>query len=464
MTKFDELQTSYPVLIPVNTLRASVSIVELAIHHGYEIQPKKGRSRPVLQHPTYQDVIIIKNPADASQQLYQRAGNFADAGTIIDFIRHRLDTVFAAFNHPGESAFRNATCVLYDYLRIDPQRVRDNREITIQIVESSLLPPFTKEHFDLRPLEKTNYLHQRHITPQTLGRPEFVDQVVTQVTYFNPDSGHADSLPTVKEHPERTYLTFHNVAFPYYNGLSTEVTGLELRNKQLKGHAPGSDRLNSVFVSNPPPVTERFYVLESTIDALSHRQLRSQGGEDAFDSVYFSTGGQPTPQQVGTITRYIAQFTKSPDWQLRLAFDNDTKGHLYDLQFIQQLLAPKFPLRSIAVGLKAIGYQLPGEDTYRPLQAALLEQIVTYNRGIENQMPPESGSVSSSKRRSGLIAIRADKGAVFLSIPEVIEALSAVSRILLALTPLGERIGVEKSSVKDFNQELMDAASNLTNE
>ena len=457
MTKFDKLQERYPDLIPVEILRATVSIIDLAIHHGYEPQPKKGRRRPVLQHPTYLDVIIIKNPADASQQLYQRADNFADAGTIIDFIRHRLATVFAAFNYPVESEFRNATRVLYDYLRLDFQRVRGNREITTKIVESGLQPLFTKEHFNLRPLGKTNYLHQRHITPQTLDRPEFVDQVVTQVTYFDPVSGHTDSFPTAQAHPERTYVTFHNVAFLYHNGQSSEVTGLELRNERLKQHAPGSDRLSSVFVSNPPPVAERFYVLESAIDALSHRQLRSQQEDDAFNSVYFSTGGQLTPQQVGTITRYVAQFTKSPDWQLRLAFDNDTKGHLYDLQFIQQLLAPKFPLRSVAVGLKAIGYQLPGEDTYNSLQVALLDQIATYNRGVENRMPPDSGSTSSPELSSRLITVRADKRPIVLSIPEVIEALSAVSRILLALTPLHERIGIEKSLVKDFNQELMDA-------
>ena len=457
MTKFDELRERYPDLIPVETLRASVSIIDLAIQYGYELLPRKGHSRPVLQHLAYQDVIIIKNPAEASQQLYQRAGHFSDAGTIIDFIRHRLTTVFAALNHPGESEFRNATRVLYDYLRLDPQRVRLNPEITTPIVKSALPLPFTVDHFDLRPLEKTNYLHQRHITPQTLGRPEFVDQVVTQVTYFDPVSGIADSLATVKEHPERAYMTFHNVAFLYRNGLSAAVSGLEVRNKQLKRHAPGSDRLRSVFVSNPPPVAKRFYVLESAIDALSHRQLRYQRGDDGFDSVYFSTGGQLTAQQVGTITRYIAQFTKSPDWQLQLAFDNDTKGHLYDLHFIQQLLAPQFPLRSVTAGLNAIGYQLPGEDIYRPLQATLLDQIKIYNQGVEDQMFPETDSISSPESGRGLIEVHAAKGAITLRIPEAIESLSVVNKILLTLTPLGERVDIEKSSVKDFSQELVES-------
>jgi hypothetical protein len=317
--------------------------------------------------------------------------------------------------------------------------------------------PSPKSSFDLPPLEKTNYLHQRHITPQTLERPEFVNQVVTQVNYFDPVRGYTESFLTAKAHPERAYLTFHNVAFLYYNGLSREVTGLELRNEQVKRHAPGSDRLSSVFVSNPPPQTERFFVMESTIDSLSHRQLRSLGGDDAFNSVYFATGGQLTPQQVNTIIGYMAQFTKSPKWQLHLAFDNDTKGYLYDLQFIHQLVAPKFPLRSIPVGLNWIGYQLPQEEIYRSIQEALLDQIATYNRGVEAQMPPDSSLVSSPELNSRLITIRAEKGPIVVSIPEINEALSAVSRVLLTLTQLDERIRIEKSLAKDFNQELMEA-------
>ena len=116
MTKFDEIKEHYSNLIPVEVLRAKISIVELDIQYGYQLLPKKGRNRPVLQHHTYQDVIIIKNPADASQQVYQQAGNFADSGTIIAFIRHRLTTVFTVFNRAGQSEFTNSISVLYDYL------------------------------------------------------------------------------------------------------------------------------------------------------------------------------------------------------------------------------------------------------------------------------------------------------------------------------------------------------------
>ena len=455
MTKFDELNQRYPNLIPVEVLRANVSIIDLAIHYGYELQRNKGRSRPVLQHLTFQDVIIIKNPAQPNQQLYQQAGNFADSGTIIDFIRHRFTTVFASFNQAGQAEFRNITNVLYHYLRIDPTHLPQSPTLTTPVVKANSQQPFTKDHFDLRPLEPSNYLHQRHISAQTLSRPEFASLVFTQVTYFDSVRGHTDCFLTAKAHPERTYRTFSNVAFLYHNGPSSQVTGLEVRNQQLKRHAPGSDRLRSVFVTNPPPQAERFYVLESAIDALSHQQLRSLRGDDAFNSVYFSTGGQLTPQQVGTIIGYLDQFKKAPEWKLMLAFDNDVKGHLYDLQFIQLLIAAQLPLSSLVMDDKTMGYQLPGQAVYGPIVAALLGQIETYNKCLPAGMTMESVPASQPELARQLITLKDDSGQLVVSIPQERAPLSAVSRMLLALTQFDEHIGIEKSGAKDYNEELM---------
>ena len=287
-----------------------------------------------------------------------------------------------------------------------------------------------------------------------MGRPEFANRVLTQATYYDLARGHTERFLTAQAHPERTYVTFHNVAFLYHDGQSSEVTGLELRNERLKQHAPGSDRLSSVFVSNPPPQVDRFYVLESAIDALSHRQLRSQGGDDGFDSVYFSTGGQLTPQQVSTILCYMAQFEKNPQWQLRLAFDNDIKGHLYDLHFIHQLISAKFPLRAINIGLQRIGYALPPEAMYGPLWAVLLSQLETYNQSVKARLIEGAYSAGSPDLTGQLLTVSNTNGALVLEIPEAIAPLSAVSDILLRLTRLDDRIGVEKSSAKDYNQEL----------
>ena len=455
MTKFDELKERFPNLIPVQELRSNVSIIELAVQWGYEPHLHKGKSRPVLEHPGYKDTIIIKNPMDAAQQVYQRAGDFTDSGTIIDFIRNRLSTVFSTYNRPGEHEFKNITNVLYDYLRIDPQHVYQNRKITTKLVEPGFKQPFTKEQFDIRPLEKENYLNQRHIGPQTLQRPEFVGKVVSQITYFDPTSGQADNYLTVKEHPERKYLTFSNVAFPYFNGQSTEVTGMELRNDKVKLHAPGSDRLSSIFVSNPPPKAEHFYVMESAIDALSHRQLRSIQGNDKFDSVYFSTGGQLTPQQVNTITRYISSFEKTDNWRIHLGFDNDASGHRFDLQFIQLLIAVKFPMSSTVAGVNRVAYFLPEHEAYRPIRDKLLDRIDNFNKDVQAQfMRSEGDTLGQKELSSQLISVSRAEQLVQVSIPETCPSLSAVNKLLLEVTGLNERIEISKSHCKDFNLEL----------
>ncbi|GAB4039314.1 toprim domain-containing protein [Spirosoma gilvum] len=454
MTKFDELRERFPNLIPVQELRANVSIVELALHYGYEPQVHKGKSRPVLENAQYKDTIIIKNPQDAGQQVYQRAGDFTDSGTIIDFIRNRLTTVFSTFNRPSDHEFKNVTSVLYDYLRVDPSEVSRNRQTAVKLSEDKPKQAFAKEIFDIRPLEADNYLITRQIAPQTINSPEFVNKVVSQVSYFDPEKGQTENFLTVKEHPERKYITFSNVAFPYYNGLSTEVTGLELRNEKVKLHAPGSDRYSSVFISNPPAKPAHFFILESGIDALSHKQLRTIRGDDSFNAVYFSTGGQLTAQQVNTITRYISSFSKADDWKINLAFDNDSKGHLFDLQFIQQLSATKFPLTSTVAGINRIGYLLPEQEVYRPMREALLDRIEVHNKSVQAQFSPEADPLGKKELNGQLITVGHNQGQIVLNIPESVGPLSAVSKSLLELTRLDQRIEIRKSPSKDYNLEL----------
>ena len=455
MTRFDELKERYPNLIPVQELRSNISIVELAIQYGYEPLLRKGRSRPVLEHKGYDDVIIIKNPHDAAQQLYQRAGNFTDSGTIIDFIRNRLSTVFSTFNRPGEHEFRNITNVLYDYLNIDPTKVAKNRKVVTELAEAGVKQPFTKEQFDIRPLEKDNYLNQRHIAPETLQRPEFINKVVTQISYLDPDTGSSVDYLTVRENTDRKYVQFSNVAFPYYNGQSTEVMGLELRNNKVKLHATGSDRTSSVFVSNPPAKVQNFYVMESAIDAISHRQLRSIHGDQAFDSVYFSTGGYLTSQQVNTITRYIGSFDKTDDWRIRLGFDSDPKGHKYDLQFIQQLVAVKFPMSPAISESNRVAYLLPEEEAYRTIRNAVLDRVELYNKGVQAQFIRVEGDTLGQKElNSQLITVSRAGQQIQLSIPEASAPLSAVGNLLLETTAVDQRIRIEKSCAKDFNLDL----------
>ncbi|WP_138994313.1 toprim domain-containing protein [Larkinella sp. C7] len=456
MTKFDELKQLYPNLIPVPELRANVSIVELAAQYGYEPKPEKGLGRPVLQHPKHGDTIIIKNPQDASQQVYQRAGDFSDSGTIIDFIRNRLPTVFSMFNRPGQNEFRSITNVLYDYLRIDPTQVAQNRKVIDIKASEGQRQSFTRDLFDLRPLVKDNYLLKRNIDPRIINGPEFAGKVFTQVSYLNAETGHTEDFLTAKAHPDRRYITFHNVAFPYYNGLSAEVMGLELRNENLKQHAAGSDRYKSVFLSNIPEKPVHFVVLESVLDAMAHKQLRSIRGDDAFDSVYFSTGGQLTQEQTNTITRYAVGLSKGEGWKIVLAFDNDLKGHQFDLQFVQQLVSPHFPMSPAVATGDRIGLVLPSDESHRPAVDALLKRMELFNNTIRGQIQaPESDDVTKKELSCQLINIATQANAqLSLHIPSTIAAMKTVSSSLLDITGLSNRILIDKSCSKDFTDDL----------
>ena len=453
MTKFDELKKRFPNLIPVQELRSNVSIVELAIHYGYLLKLNKGKARPVLENVAYNDVILIKNAQDASQQVYQRVGNFTDSGTIINFIRNRLATVFSKFNRSGEDEFKNIVSVLYDYLRIDPEQVDLNRRATDQLVERKPKSVFSLDLVDLRPLENDNYLKTRHISLETINSLEFINRIATQITYFDPQKHQIVDFTAVKDNPSHSHFQFSNVAFPYYDGVSTEVTGLEIRNENVKLHAPGSDKTSSVFVSNLPPKVEQFFIMESAIDALSHKQLRNLRGDTKFNSVYFSTGGHLTSEQVNTITRYINASNKASDWKISLAFDNDAKGFAYDLQFIQQLLATKFPLRSVSVGQYKIGFALPTQETYRAFREDLLNRIKAYNEMILGQLSI-SLNANTTESTDLLISIDQTTDQLVLSLPEANLPLSYFTKSLLELSGLNKRICINKSTSKDFNQDL----------
>lgn len=442
MTPFEQLKRRFPQLIPIPELRDNVSIIQLALHHGYQLQPQKGKTRPVLTHPNYQDTIIIKYPAQPGQQLYQRAGDFTDAGTIIDFVRHRLTTVFARFNHLGQHQLTNITQVLYDYLRVDPKSSTIQQQPTFS-VEKTNPSTFQPTEFDLRPIEPVNYLLERAIKPATWQTPEFAGKVWTQVTYYNQQARSSVSFATAQTQTERAYRAFHNVAFPYYNDISSEVSGLEIRNHGLKQHATGSDRSTSVFISNTPAKAARFYVMESVIDALSHCQLKQQRGAYSFEDVYFSTGGQLTPSQISTILWHINRLEKTPNWQLYLSFDKDDRGWQYDLNFVQLLVAPYLPLSSSPATSEAITYALPILGRHHLTMMKLLECI-----RVPSQHTPSLSrgipSISTSSRDDQLL----------INVPTNGDSLSFFIAVLLEITGLSKRVFVHKSTFKDFNEDL----------
>jgi hypothetical protein len=111
-------------------------------------------------------------------------------------------------------------------------------------------------------------------------------------------------------------------------------------------------------------------------------------------------------------------------------------------------------MSSTVAGINRIGYLLPEEESHRPMREALLDRIDAYNKGVLAQFSTEADPLGKKEMNGQLITIGHQNGQFILNIPEAIGPMSAVSKNLLELTRLDQRIQVTKSCTKDYNQEL----------
>ena len=93
--------------------RNEISIIELALSVGYKIRKKDGLKWPVLKDDISGDKIIIVNPKSTSNQGYFNPQDTKDKGTLINFIKNRLGSIFPYLN--GKSEAGNINAVLYNY-------------------------------------------------------------------------------------------------------------------------------------------------------------------------------------------------------------------------------------------------------------------------------------------------------------------------------------------------------------
>ncbi|MCR5890486.1 toprim domain-containing protein [Hymenobacter sp. J193] len=131
-------------------------------------------------------------------------------------------------------------------------------------------------------LTDRSYLHNRHLSDETIDSPAF------QVRVFTSQQGN-----------------FRNTAFPLYNehGIAT----VEQRNNEYK-HLLQLPK-TGVWVSHPTegkdtPV-QRMVVSESPVDAMSYHQLHHRGAQGQPNTLYGATSGTVTERQVELIQKLI---------------------------------------------------------------------------------------------------------------------------------------------------------------
>jgi len=281
--------------------RNEISIIELALSVGYKIRKRDGIKWPVLKDEISGDKIIIVNPQSTSNQGYFNPQDTKDKGTLINFVKNRIGSLFPYLN--GKSEAGNINTVLYNYQNLPlPEKNLFKTDV------NNLVQEYSEKEFclpeGLSELKDSTYLYYRGIQSQTINKSLFKGKI------FN-----------VKRND------FNNIGFPYYNAFGDTV-GFELRNKQFKHVIKGTDRSVGIWHSNLPSTLENVILTESPLDALSYHQLKGKE-----NSLYVSFGGTVAAAQLVTVKSIITAVNTVPNFKIVSAVDNDEMGKIYTQKF-----------------------------------------------------------------------------------------------------------------------------------
>ena len=273
----------------------------MALSVGYKIRKKDGIKWPVLKDDISGDKIIIVNPRSTSNQGYFNPQNGKDKGTLINFVKNRLGSIFPY--QYGKSEADNINAVLYSFQNLPlPEKNFLQSEVK-NVIEEYTLKEFNLPE-SLTGLKDPTYLFYRGIQSQTMN-----------------DSCFKGKIINVKLNE------FNNIGFPYFNA-SGETVGFELRNRQFKHVIQGTDRSGGIWHSNIPNTLKVVVLTESPIDALSYHQLKSKK-----NSLYISFGGSVSEGQLETVKRIISDANSIPELKIISAVDNDEMGKIYNQKF-----------------------------------------------------------------------------------------------------------------------------------
>ena len=427
--------------------RDQISIIELALHAGYEWQPKKGKTMPVLYHPGFDDHIVVKNPNNSANQVYFQTGSYSDRGTLINFVSNRLTSCFNQFNNPNRSPAQCVNDVLKDYLGIIPEQKKTAKKLEDYIHQSfhevGTEKEFLLEHYKLSQLPAENYLTQeRYIHPDLLTSPQFLGTISVQRVYF------ADGKPvsvTGSEQPPNGERITETIAFPYIPGDNEAINGLELRTATFKSHASGSDRGHGIWISNRNDTpTNRIVVGESAIDLLSYRQLEINTGlHPQTDSRYASIGGSLSLDHLTTLSKFMDKST-----QLVFGFDNDDKGARYSLTALAALSKDGLAMTQASQqGYVALQVSSP------VIQRQFSKIIAEHNIAMKTYMPLATGELRDDLTKN-MFHWRANASVSTLEIPLNTALLNTVNTLLIEQGQFACSVAIVRPRGKDFNEDL----------
>ncbi len=280
--------------------KENVSILQVVEALGYQYNRRKGRNPLQYEHPNG-DKVIISDKVNPMMQVYFTRNDYADHGTVVDFVKNRLPMFNVHYNSEWEGVLK----VLSEFAG----KPFDSGKPTIQTMDKlkKEQKPFHPGDFEISnpSIRDLSYLYyDRQLSKDTLN------------TF----------LPFIKMVRDKE-SRYRNIGFSYSIPGEDKITGFELVNHGFKGHAKGSQRRDSVWLANLAPSSQLvtdMYIGESAIDAMSFYQL-NQNRYKFDNSLFISTGGNVLKNQALNVLKAY------PRAKVHTIFDNDFIGHMYDI-------------------------------------------------------------------------------------------------------------------------------------
>lgn len=451
MADYRTNQEKFPNSKSFADFRTEISIIELAQQIGYSSNTPWAKSKRSARFPCLEneggDRIYIKFPLDNQRMRYRNVDISGDEGDLISFVKNRMDTDFSKFRNAAANETACLNAVLYDYLNI-PEHVRNEYQKiadqgNILNDHSGDEMAFNRELFKLTPITDMAWLKQRAIRPETLQHPYFAGKV------FNVQN------PLIRDGRFIGHAKFINTAFPYQENLNGVIVGLEERNFDFKGHGVNSNKHVGVWVTNPPSQIDQVIIVESALDALSHHQLYKPS-----NALYFSTGGQLTTDQIQTIHRIAGEAGIHQNSKISLGFDKDKYGATYDLKFIADMAAYKYPvIKSVQdKDYLKISYANDNNNLTTEFANKLMQKLSDYNQPYKAEISKIEASKDSQtleQLNKSMFQFKFEKGHFKVEIPKSYYALQEYNKQFLDITGLNKIIQLNKSNGNDWNEDLM---------
>lgn len=437
--------------------REEISIIELAQSIGYTMNTAWAKSKRSGNFPCLEndagDRIWVKNPRDNQRMRYQNVDVSSDEGDVVSFVKNRIDTDFKKYRNSSTNDRAAINSALYDYLKI-PEHVRNEYkkvETSGNIINQGTFDEgtFNKELFRLQKLSNTQWLNHRGIDDETIQSALFLNKA------YNVQN------PIIRDGNLVGHSKFVNTGFPYQESLSGKIVGLEERNFDFKGHGVNSNKHAGVWFSNPPAKVDNVILVESALDAYSHYQLKKPK-----NSMYFSSGGQLTSEQIQTINKVLGEAKIHSQTKILLGHDGDKDGAMYDLKFIAEMLSEKYPMIKAVRDKDYVKLSYATENNNRVTDFAnkLMSVLIEFNKPVQKEL----NNVESNKTgnnvdeqakeilEKSMYRFNFEKGIFKVEIPRSNNSLQTFNNSLLEVTGLKQVVSLEKAKGNDWNDDLME--------